>query len=217
MADLDPRRATGRSRSVASLLAYHHSHEGVPMLKSTVYLVLAAFVAPMARAQAPALVSSHSPARAAVAALDDPTIVAIFDAANSWDMETGQLALEKSRNQDVRHFAEMMVRDHEAVRRLGRDLAQKLHVTPTPPGKDFALAVDHEKKMKLLRSATGRAFDKAYIDHEAWYHQAVIDAVTSQLLPATKNAELKALEEKVAPNFVAHLAAAKDLRQKLQR
>jgi putative membrane protein len=192
------------------------------MMKPTAFLVLAAFAAPMARAQAPAqppaLAPQHSQTRAsAAAALDDPTIVAIFDAANSWDMETSQLALAKSRNKDVRQFAEMMVRDHKAVRQLGRDLAEKLHVAPTPPGKDFALALDHDATMKTLRSAKGRAFDKAYIDHEVWYHQAVIDAVTSQLLPATKNAELKALENKVAPNFVAHLAAAKDVQQKLPR
>jgi putative membrane protein len=188
------------------------------MMKPTVYLILAAFAAPMAHAQSPSLIPAHSPARASVAAaLDDPTIVAIFDAANTWDIETSQVALKKSRNKDVRQFAQMMVRDHKAARQLGRDLARKLHVTPTPPGKDFALAVDHEATMKTLRNTHGRAFDKAYIDHEVTYHQAVIDAVTSQLLPATKNAELKALEEKVAPNFVAHLAAAKDVQRKLSR
>ena len=188
------------------------------MMKPTVLLVLAVFVAPVARAQSPALVPPHSPARAsAAAALDDPTIVAIFDAANSWDMETSQLALAKSGTKDVREFAAMMVRDHKAVRQLGRDLARKLAVTPTPPGKDFALALDHESAMKTLRHTKGAAFDKAYIDHEVWYHQAVIDAVTSQLLPATKNAELRALEEKVAPNFVAHLAAAKDVQRKLPK
>jgi hypothetical protein len=37
------------------------------------------------------------------------------------------------------------------------------------------------------------------------------------LLPATKNAEVKALEVKVAPNFQAHLAAAKDVQQKLEK
>ena len=111
----------------------------------------------------------------------------------------------------------MMVRDHRAVRQLGRNLAHKLHVTPTPPGKDFALYQDHESAMKTLRKTKGKAFDKAYIDHEVSYHQAVIDAVTTQLLPATKNAELKELETKVAPNFQAHLAAAKDIQQKLEQ
>lgn len=164
----------------------------------------------VARAQA-------TPAAAAqpAAALDDPTIVAIFDAANTWDVETGQLALQKSRNKDVRAFAQMMVRDHRAVRQQGRDLAARLKVTPTPPGKDFALAQDHAKAMRALGAASGAAFDSAYMNHEVAYHQAVIDAVTSQLLPATQNAELKAFEVKVAPNFQAHLAAAKQVQQGL--
>lgn len=149
--------------------------------------------------------------------LDDPTIVAIFDAANTWDIETSRLALKKSHNKEVRRFAAMMVHDHRAVRQLGRDLAHKLSVTPTPPGKDFPLAVDHVATMKTLRAAKGKAFDKAFIDHEAWYHQAVIDAVTTQLMPATQNAELKALEVKVAPNFQAHLAMAKEIQGKLAK
>lgn len=152
----------------------------------------------------------------AAAALDDPTIVAIFDAANTWDIELGHLALKKSHNKDVRAFADMMIRDHTAARQLGRDLAKKLHVTPTPPGKDFALYQDHVAALKTLHAAHGAAFDKAYIGHEVSYHQAVIDAVTTTLLPATKNAELKDLEVKVAPNFQAHLAAAKNLQEKLE-
>jgi putative membrane protein len=156
------------------------------------------------------LATAHS-----AAPLDDPTIVAIFDSANSWDIELGRLALGKSHNKEVRTFADMMVRDHTAARQLGRDLAAKLHVTPTPPGKDFALYKDHVAILKTLNAASGARFDKAYVDHEAWYHQAVIDAVTQTLLPATKNDELRDLEVKVAPNFQAHLAAAKDLQQKL--
>ncbi|MBC7672103.1 MAG: DUF4142 domain-containing protein [Polaromonas sp.] len=189
-----------------------------PLMKNpTLLLALAALAAaPLAGAQSPALTASRAPVRAAVAAgLDDPTIVAIFDAANSWDIETSQVALKKSRNKEVRRFASMMVRDHKAVRQLGRDLARKLHVKPTPPGKDFALYIDHVAAMKSLRTTKGKAFDNAYIDHEVSYHQAVIDAVTTQLLPATKNAELKALEEKVAPEFVAHLAAGKEVQKSL--
>ena len=43
------------------------------------------------------------------------------------------------------------------------------------------------------------------------YHKAVIDAVNSTLLPATQNAELKALQVKVAPAFQAHMLAAQRL------
>ena len=187
------------------------------MIKSMTALAFAAIVAvPAARAQAPSFAASRGVTREAVRpALDDPTIVAIFDAANSWDIETSKIAVKKSHNASVRRFAKMMIHDHAAVRQMGRDLAHKLKVTPTPPGKDFELYKDHVAIMSTLRSTKGRAFDKAYIDHEVTYHQAVIDAVSKQLLPATQNAELKALEVKVAPNFQAHLAAAKDVQAKL--
>jgi putative membrane protein len=170
-----------------------------------------------ARHAAPAPAVAAAASHAAAAPLDDATIVAIFDAANTWDINLGQLALKKSQNKDVRTFADMMVRDHSAARQLGRDLATKLKVTPTPPGKDFALYKDYVATTAKLNGLKGAAFDKAYIAHEAWYHQAVIDAVTTTLLPATKNAELKDLEVKVAPNFQAHLASAKDLSQKLAK
>jgi putative membrane protein len=189
------------------------------MKNTLITLSLSLLAAGGLQAQAPALVPVHSPVRADVvrtAALDDATIIAIFDAANSWDIETSQVAAKKSKNKDVLAFADMMIKDHTAVRKLGRDLAAKLKVTPTPPGADFPLAVDHAKAMKTLNSTTGAAFDKAYVDHEVWYHQAVIDAVTKQLLPATQNAELRDLENKVAPNFVAHLAAGKAVQAKLK-
>ncbi len=177
-------------------------------------LVLAALVsAPLVL---PSAVFAQASTAPAPAALNDPTIVAIFDAANTWDIDAAGVALQRSRNKDVREFAHMMQRDHKAVRQMGRDLAHRLHVTPTPPGKDFAMYKDHVAAMRTLRTtARGAAFDKAYVDNEVAYHQAVIDAVTTTLLPATQNADVKALETKVAPNFQAHLAAAKALQTKL--
>jgi len=143
-------------------------------------------------------------------AMDDPTICAIFDAANTWDIETSDIAVKKGSSKEVRDLAAMFSRDHKAVRQQGRDLVKKLHVTPTPP-KDFALATDHEQAMKALKSTSGKAFDRAYLSHEVSYHQAVIDAMKNTLLPATQNAELKELEVKVAPAFEAHMKAAQRL------
>ena len=142
--------------------------------------------------------------------LNDPTIVAIFDAANTWDMETGGLAAKRGKAKDVREFGEMLVRDHKAVRQQGRDLAKKLKVTPTPP-KDFQMAKDHAAAMRKLQRLHGAAFDRAFLAHEVAYHKAVIDAVTTTLLPALQNAEVKDLVTKVAPAFNAHMVKAQSL------
>ena len=150
----------------------------------------------------------------AAASLDDPTIVAIFDAANTADIETGRLAAERGHSKEVRAFGAMLVRDHEQVRALGRDLAKKLGVTPTPPANDQS-AKDHAAAMKRLRALDGAEFDRAFLQHEAAFHGAVIDAVQKSLLPAIRNAELKALVVKVAPAFQAHMLAAQNLEKKL--
>jgi putative membrane protein len=157
----------------------------------------------------PAVATAHT-TRAAV---DDPTICAIFDAANTWDVETSDIAVKKGSTKEVRDLAAMFSRDHKVVRQQGRDLVKKLGVTPTPP-KDFALVADHEQAMKALNSTSGKAFDRAYLEHEVSYHKAVIDAINGSFIPATKNAELKDLEVKVGPAFQAHMLAAQQLLDK---
>jgi putative membrane protein len=151
---------------------------------------------------------------AAAPPLDDPTIVAIFDAANTFDIETSQLALEKSQNAEVRALAQQFVNDHTAVRQQGRDLAAKLGVTPPTLGEGD-LSRNHAAAMADLRGRTGADFDRAYVTNEVTYHSAVIQAIQTSLMPAIQNAELRTLVETVAPAFQAHLTAAQNLQTKL--
>ena len=157
--------------------------------------------------------AASAPVATHAAALDDPTIVAIFDAANTSDIETGELGAKKGSTKEIREFGAMLARDHKNVRQLGRDLAKKLGVTPTPP-KDDASMKSHAAIMKHLNGLSGAEFDKAFLQNEVGYHDAVIGAVTKTLLPAIQNAELKDLVTKVAPAFVAHRDAAKNLLEK---
>ncbi len=55
------------------------------------------------------------------------------------------------------------------------------------------------------------------MDHEVAYHQQVIEALDSTLIPGATNGELKALLVKVRPAFVAHLEHAKMLQKSLSK
>jgi len=168
----------------------------------------------MAAALAAAAAVPGSTAVAQDAALDDATIVAIFDAANTADIETGALAEKRGSTKEVRDFGAMLARDHKMVRQQGRDLAAKLGVTPTPP-KDDQGAKDHIAAMVRLRALEGAEFDRAFLRHEVEFHQAVIDAINGTLRPAIQNEELTALVEKVAPAFHAHMVMAQQMEKKL--
>ena len=178
-------------------------------MRSTIATALALMAASAAAAALP-----QASLDAQTAGPDDPTIVAIFDAANSADMETGALAEQRGSSREVRDFGAMLARDHRMVRQQGRDLAAKLGVTPTPP-KDDQSAKDHAAAMARLRGLHGVAFDRAFLQHEAAFHAAVIDAVKGTLLPAIQNPELKALVVKIAPAFQAHMTMAQELEKKI--
>ena len=60
-----------------------------------------------------------------------------------------------------------------------------------------------------LKKLKDGAFDKAYVDHEVAYHQAVLDAIDKVLIPSAQNAELKDLIVKVRPAIATHLEHAK--------
>jgi putative membrane protein len=174
--------------------------------------VVAALSITALTASVPSVGSAQSAGKAP--SLDDATIVAIFDAANGADIETGSLAAKRAESAEVREYGAMIARDHEKVRQMGRDLAARLGVTPTPPRDDRG-AKDHAAAMERLRGLRGAAFDHAFLQHEAAFHASVIEAVRTTLLPAIKNPELKTLVEQVAPAFQAHMLAAQNLEKKL--
>lgn len=195
----------------------HHSLRMTGLVSAIVFVTVAADVGAVPPAPSPRHVDRSPRSRTGpndARTLDDATIIAIFDAANTADIETGTLAATRGGSAEVREFGRMLARDHAQVRQLGRDLAAKLAVTPTPPA-DQASAVAHAEAMKKLSALKGKAFDHAFLQHEVAFHQAVIDAVSTTLMPAIRNQELKALVTKVAPAFEAHRVAAKTLDEKL--
>jgi putative membrane protein len=163
------------------------------------------------------LVATRASARpASQQPLTDAQIVAIFDLANTADIETGRLGAERAENKEVRDFATMLAQVHTVVRQQGRDLAAKLAVTPVLPAGDRSAAA-HAAVMEKLGKLTGAEFDRAFLEHEETFHAAVLAAVKSTLLPAIQNQELKGFVVSLAPAFEAHRLAAENLLKKVAK
>ena len=145
----------------------------------------------------------------------DPQIAAIVVTANQVDIDAGRLAKSKAHSPQVKEFAQRMITDHSGVNKSATELVQKLHVTPEPNATSASLKQGGDENLAKLKTLSGTAFDKAYIDHEVAYHEAVLSALDKTLIPSAQNAELKALLVKVRPAFVAHLDMAKELQAKL--
>jgi putative membrane protein len=108
-----------------------------------------------------------------------------------------------------------MITDHSALQKSVMDLGAKLHVTPADSPAADSLKKQASETATRLKGLSGAAYDKAYIDNEVAYHQAVIDAVTKTLIPNAQNAELKSALQGAAPAFVGHLQHAQNIQSAL--
>src|SRR5205823_7629253 len=157
--------------------------------------------------------SSARASATAAPALTDANIVYILDEANASDSARGRLASTKGTSTDVKNFGKLMVGEHHSLRQAGQQLAKKLNVTPQAPAADQSEAQVKTEMDCLQAMPKGKAWDKAYIDYEVTYHQAVLQTAT-KALDAAQNQELKDLIKKAAPVIQKHLDRAKQIQSK---
>ena len=162
-----------------------------------------------------ALLQAQAPTPAPAPDLTDPEVAHVAVTANSIDIEAAKLVPSHTTNAAVRQFATTMITDHSAVNAQAAALATKLGVTPKDNAVSQSLLSGAAQARTALETLHGAAFDRAYMDREVAYHQAVLDAIDHLLIPTTENAELRKLLVDVRPAVATHLEHAKQLRSKL--
>ena len=127
----------------------------------------------------------------------DPQVAHIAYTADEIDIKAAEQALAKSRNKEVRAFAQQMVRDHTAVNKQAQ-------VTPEDNDTSRSLLKQADEKSSELAKLRGAAFDRAYADNEVAYHKTVNGALETTLIPSASNPELKSLLETGLKIFQGH-------------
>lgn len=150
------------------------------------------------------------------AAPTDPQIVGIVETADDIDINYAKLALSKARDKQVRDFAQQMITDHSAVQKSVINVASKLNVTPADSPTSDSLKAQAQQTLEKSRGLKGKAFEKSYVDNEVSYHEAVINATKTVLIPSAQNAELKSALQGAEPLFEGHLAHAERVQSAIE-
>jgi putative membrane protein len=124
---------------------------------------------------------------------------------NMFEIEASKLALERSKVQPVKDFAQMLVDAHTTALGELQSLSTAAMVTaPT------ALNNDMTAKLEALRSAKVEDFDDVYIDQQTEVHESSLNLVKDYALNG-KDAGLAAFAAKMAPTVDTHLTAVRAL------
>ena len=141
-----------------------------------------------------------------------PDFVAKAAASDMFEIESSKLALTRTRNAEIKAFAQMMIEMHTqttaGLKKAIADSGQPL-VPPT------ALPTDLQGKLDDLVKASDADFDKAYMDAQVDGHQAALDLMTRYAADGTVPA-LQAAAASTAPTVQEHLTKAKGIREGLK-
>lgn len=121
------------------------------------------------------------------------------------EIQTSQLALQRSRNQDVRAFAQHMIQEHTNSSKQLMQIAQQKGVTlPKDVGPD------NRPLLTRLSSLSGAAFDRAYMEGQVQAH-AKTQAEYQRYLNQGQDPQLRAFANTVLPIVTGHLQMARTM------
>ena len=120
------------------------------------------------------------------------------------EVELGRLALMKSRDENVREFAQRMVTDHTKANQELTTIASSKGIAPPK-----SLDSEHQSHLKMLRDKSGEDFDRAYSEHMKMDHSKAISLFEGA--SRSEDPALAGFAKKTLPTLKEH----KQLAQKL--
>jgi putative membrane protein len=138
-----------------------------------------------------------------------------MNVANATEIQVASMAAKMAASPKVKQIAAKLASDHAKNREQVRALAQKLNVSLiSAQGGDFS-AAGAAAMPPDLQGKSGKAFDRAFIQHEVNDHQSNIEKLQTQVIPSAQNAEVKAYLQKTVTEMQGHLASLKQVQRQL--
>ncbi|MDB5525109.1 MAG: hypothetical protein JWM58_2872 [Rhizobium sp.] len=138
--------------------------------------------------------------------MDKATFVKTVGGANTFEIESSKLAVQKATSADVKEFAQKMIDDHT---KAGEELTAILTKEGgTPPPR--ALAPKQADAMKLLTAAKGADFEAAYITLQTRAHMEAV-ALFRTYAGKPDDKDVGEFASKTLPSLEMHLAHVKML------
>jgi len=135
------------------------------------------------------------------------SFVAMAASANLFEIESSQLALQRSQSAKVKDFAQHMVADHNLAASKMKQALSQANIA-APPEK---LGAKDQQTYDNLKAAQGAAFDKAYIEAQYNAHVEAVSLFRSYAQDGD-NPRLKALAAELLPTLQGHLDQVSKLR-----
>ena len=141
----------------------------------------------------------------------------VMRVANLSEAREGELAREKASDPAVRDFGAAMVTEHSAANSKAESELANAYITSEDSSLSRQLDAESGTAADRLRSLTGRAFDRAYIDRQVEVHQSLLNLIDTRLGPSAHKTVLKNQLTEMRKTVEQHLTRARQVAAVLPR
>ena len=127
--------------------------------------------------------------------------------ANTFEIQSSELAKDHSQSSDVKSFAEQMIKDHTKAGNDFRSAVAEAHISPPPREEPNA---KQKATLAKLKNARGAAFDKAYVSAQLAAHKEAV-SLFGKYSKSGRTAPLKKFAQSTLPVLERHLSMVQDL------
>ena len=154
---------------------------------------------------------ANTAARPATAAPSTDVFLTKTAAGNLFEIESSKLALSKTKSEQIRTFANEMVKDHTAA---GTKFKQAVSEAKLKAPAE-ALAPEQQTTMVDLKAEEGPAFERDYVNQQYKAHVQTVDMFQAYA-DNGDNPRLKQFAREMLPTLKTHLDHATNLRSSLK-
>lgn len=140
---------------------------------------------------------------------DTATFVGKVAGGNLFEIESSQIAIRKTRNGEVRAFAEKMVMDHTAAGAKFKAAVGEAKIEMPPEKLDSR----HQAIVRQLEATDASTIDKPYIDAQKEAHVETV-ALFEAYAGRGEDPRLKKFAQELLPTLEAHLEHVNRLQAK---
>ncbi len=147
-------------------------------------------------------------------ALAAPAFVRAVATSDLYEMEASRLAEQRSQNEQVKRFAQQMLRDH------GKTTGELKGILPQLQGVSAqqmptSLDQQHQALVQQLQGAQGAEFDRVFARQQLQSHQTAVELFRAYA-QSGDDAQLKRWASQTLPSLEEHLRQAQQLQRGTQ-
>jgi putative membrane protein len=124
---------------------------------------------------------------------------------NLAEIELSEQAKDRSKRDDVKHFARTMIKDHTDVKKNLKTLTDRMNIDLPKEAN-----IEQRAVISRMKEAADQDFDKMYADVMVADHSKMV-ALFEDFSKNATNADLKAFADNTLPGLKTHLDHAKNL------